>query len=61
PAPHYPSKNPISLTILLKTFVIILQVCKNGDPVHTGISGSETAEICDRAVLERQGIITRRA
>ncbi len=34
---------------------------KNGDPVHTGISGSETAEICDRAVLERQGIITRRA
>ena len=29
PAPHYPSKNPISLTILLKTFVIILQdICQ---------------------------------
>ena len=34
---------------------------KNVNPVHTGIAGSETAEICGRAVLERQGIITRRA
>ena len=34
---------------------------KNGDPVHTGIAGGENVEICDRAVLERQGIITRRA
>ena len=34
--------------------VISLQ---NSDPVHTGIAGSETAEICGRAVLERPGII----
>ena len=39
----------------------VQHLCKNGDPVHTGISGSETAEICGRAVLERQGITTRRA
>ena len=38
--------------------VISLQ---NGDPVHTGIAGGENVEICDRAILERQGIITRRA
>ena len=34
---------------------------KNGDPVHTGISGSETAEICSRAVLERLDIIIHEA
>ena len=34
---------------------------KNGDTVHTGISGSETAEICDRAVLERLDIIIHEA
>ena len=34
---------------------------KNGDPVHTGISGSETAEICGRAVLERLDIIIHEA
>ena len=37
------------------------QADNDGNPVHTGIAGSETAEICGRAVLERQGIITRRA
>ena len=31
------------------------------DPVHTGISGSETAEICSRAVLERLDIIIHEA
>jgi len=34
---------------------------ENGDTVCAGPTGSETAEICGRAVLERQGIIIRRA
>ena len=29
------------------------QADNDGNPVHTGIAGSETAEICGRAVLER--------
>ena len=33
------------------------QADNDGNPVHTGIAGSETAEICGRAVLERPGII----
>ena len=39
----------------------VQHLCKNGDPVHTGISGSETAEICSRAVLERLDIIIHEA
>ena len=35
--------------------------CSALHPVHTGISGSETAEICSRAVLERLDIIIHEA
>ena len=37
------------------------QADNDGNPVHTGIAGSETAEICGRAVLESPGIIIHEA
>ena len=39
----------------------VQHLCKNGDTVCSEIAGSENVEIWRRAVLERQGILTRRA
>ena len=53
--------SPLSTQSIFEDILVDFEGTTAGDPVHTGIAGSETAEICGCAVLERQGIITRRA